>query len=233
MIKVKNENVPVCETAEYLGNMLSTNDFNDIVKDGIKDFNASFNIFMSKFSTCSVLVKNKLFNQYCCYYYGSQLWPLYNKDFEDICIKWRNAIRRIWNLPYNTHCRLLPLIAEHKPVEVALAARFAKFAKSILLSNNDTVKYVANLQSQNCRSVFGHNIRHLLLKYDILLQDFQSLSIDAVKKSIFDKYYSNVKNVEFNHANMIRDLCQRHESFDEFFLTEEDSTYLLNYLCTN
>ena len=31
MIKVKNENVLVCETAEYLGDMLSTNDFNDIV----------------------------------------------------------------------------------------------------------------------------------------------------------------------------------------------------------
>ena len=233
IIKIKGELVPVCSTAIYLGNMLSTLCENDIVKEGIKDFNVSFNIFMSKFSTCRVSVKNKLFNQYCCYYYGSQLWPLYNNDFNDICIKWRNAIRRIWNLPYDTHCKLLPLISDQSPIEVALASRFIKFAKYVLTSENNTVAYVARLQSLNCRSIFGHNIRHLCITYNLSWYDLEKESISSIKKSLGDKYFNTVQDIYFNYAYFIRDISQRNESFNEFFLEEEDAMYFLRFLCTS
>ena len=66
-IKVKGELVPVCTKAIYLGNLLSTLCENDMINEGIKSFNINFNIFISEFSTCRILMKNKLFNQYCCF----------------------------------------------------------------------------------------------------------------------------------------------------------------------
>ena len=95
--------------------------------EGTKLFNVNFNILMSEFSTCRILVKNKLFNQYCCFYYGSQLWPLYNDSFSNVCTKWRKAIRRMWDLPCNTHCGLLPLVSELFPIDISLCCRFIKF----------------------------------------------------------------------------------------------------------
>ena len=87
-ITVKGELIPVYTKAIYLGNMLSTLSASEIVNEGVKNFNINLNIFLSKFGTCKTLVKNKLFNQYCCSYYGSQLWPLYNQDFRNVCTKW-------------------------------------------------------------------------------------------------------------------------------------------------
>ena len=68
---------------------------------------------MAEFGSLSTIVKNKLFNQYCCAFYGSQLWPLWQNSVNSIiCTKWRTALRRIWHLAYATHCALVPLIAE-------------------------------------------------------------------------------------------------------------------------
>ena len=65
-----------CEKTIYLGNVLSTTDKYEMVFDGIKKFNCSVNRFMSEFGSLQTIVKNKLFHQYCCVLYGSQLWPL-------------------------------------------------------------------------------------------------------------------------------------------------------------
>ena len=180
-IKIKGELVPVCTNAIYLGNMLSTTCDSDLVSEGIKHFNINLNIFLSKFGTCKTLVKNKLFNQYCCSYYGSQLWPLYNQDFNNVCTKWRKAIRRIWELPYNTHCKLLPLITEQKPVEISLTSRFIKFLKSVLESDNCIVSYMARLQSQNCRSVFGQNVRHIIVNNNLSWHELEATTNNAIK----------------------------------------------------
>ena len=50
----------------------------EMVFDGIKKFNGSVNRFMSEFGSLQTVVKSKLFHQYCCALYGSQLWPLWH-----------------------------------------------------------------------------------------------------------------------------------------------------------
>ena len=63
--------------------------------DGIKKFNCSVNRFMSEFGSLQTVVKNKLFHQYCCALYGSQLWPLWHDSVNKMCIQWRNALRKV------------------------------------------------------------------------------------------------------------------------------------------
>ena len=56
-------------------------------------------------------VASKLVYSYCCSFYGCQLWDLFSNYIEDIYVAWQKAIRRIFNLPYNTHWYLLPFVA--------------------------------------------------------------------------------------------------------------------------
>ena len=84
--KVNGNDVPNCETAVYLGTVLSTRNNFETVHDCIKKFNSCCNHFMAEFGSLSTIVKNKLFNQYCCAFYGSQLWPLWHNSVNiNIC----------------------------------------------------------------------------------------------------------------------------------------------------
>ena len=231
-IKIKGELVPVCYKTTYLGNCLSTLSENDMTNEGIKQFNVNFNIFMSEFSTCRVLVKNKLFNQYCCFYYGSQLWPLYSNSFNNVCTKWRKAIRRMWNLPYNTHCGLLPLVSEQCPIEISLSCRFIKFLKTLLNSDNDTVSYVARIQSQNCRSIFGQNIRHVIVNYNLSWYEMEKYTTNAIKKHMNNKYMSDLNDNYISYAGVIRDIVLDDERLNNF-LTEEETNHMLRFVCTS
>ena len=105
--------------------IISSNNIFDCIDYGISKFNSSFNYFMATFGKCQALVKNRLFTQYCMSFYGSQIWPLWeNNKLDDLCVKWRKAIRRMWNLPPDTHCNLLPLITSQDPVNIQLKCRF-------------------------------------------------------------------------------------------------------------
>ena len=127
---VNEKEVPVCNTAIHLGNLISNNMY-DTIDYGIGKFNSSFNYFISSFGKCQSSVKNKLFTQYCTSFYGSQIWPIYKKDIiKKISIRWRMALKRIWNVPVNTHCDILPLISSQFPLEIQLKCRFLKFYRS-------------------------------------------------------------------------------------------------------
>ena len=93
--EINGTDVSTCEKTVHLGNVLSTIDKYETVFDGIKKFNCSVNIFMSEFGSLQTVVKKKLFHQYCCALYGSQLWPLWHDSVNKMCIQWRNALRKV------------------------------------------------------------------------------------------------------------------------------------------
>ena len=123
---VNGNEVPLCNTAIHLGNLISNN-IHETIDYGISKFNSCFNYFISSFGKCQSSVKNKLFIQYCSSFYGSQIWPIYKTDIiKKVSIRWRMALRRIWNLPVNTHCDILPLVSSQVPIEIQLKCRFLK-----------------------------------------------------------------------------------------------------------
>ena len=60
-------------------------------------------------------------------FYGCQLWDLSSNYIEDICVAWQKAIRRIFNLPCNTHRYLLPFVAGSSHIRVNIVNRFNIF----------------------------------------------------------------------------------------------------------
>ena len=232
-IMINGKKAEMCTKAHYLGILYNTENEYDVIEEGITNFNVSFNRFLSNFNTCRVSVKNKLFNQYCCTYYGSQLWPLWNTHFDNICTKWRIAIRRLWNLPYRTHCNMLPIIADVYPIEIALECKFVKFFKSLTNSENKSVAYMANAMKNDCNSILGHNIKYLSLKYNLSSENYLNMSMREVKNKMYNKWLQSLNDDYVHYAIMARELSLMNEGINYDFYEEEDMEFFLNFVCTS
>ena len=126
----------------------------------------------------------------------------------------------------------MPLITEQIPIEIALTTRFVTFLKSLLESKNDVVSYMARHQMQNCRSIFGQNVRHILVNNNLSLYDLEYLTFNSIKGDLLDNYIDSVRTEHFMDAKVIRDILLRNDKFNDCFLTEEQSQFFI-FLCTS
>ena len=95
------------------------------------------------FNKVDMLVRLNLFKSYCSSMYGCELWALNNDSVELFCVAWRKALRRVLNLPYNTHSHLLPILADTIPIFDDICKRSARFITSCLFSPSRLVQSVA------------------------------------------------------------------------------------------
>ncbi len=100
---------------------------------------------MANFGCCQSVVKNKLFNQYCCFFYGASLWSVYN--YEPICIIWQKALNIIWDVPRQTHGS--SFLSDSGPLVVHLKVQFVKFMFKALKYENHVVRYMAKVAYLN------------------------------------------------------------------------------------
>ena len=85
-------------------------------------------------------VASKLFYSCCYSFYGWQLWHLSSNYIEDIYVAWQKAIRRIFNLQYNTHRYLLPFVAGSSHIRVNLVNRYNNFFNALMSSDNKIIE---------------------------------------------------------------------------------------------
>ena len=149
----------------HLGHLLSTTDTNKLlVEDSAKNLNSCFHSFISRFGKCNTTTKNKLIHQCCASMYGSQLWDLTSSAFTDICTNWRKAHMIALSAPYNTHCDILPLIANNRPMDMIIDCKFMNFLKTIIYSENKIVRYRVLNRLNDFRSTIRKNVIHLVAK---------------------------------------------------------------------
>ncbi len=98
---VNGEKVECVVTVDHLGHKLSTVTKSSMIIAAEFSFWKYFNLFMANFSQNYSIIKNKLFNQYCCSFYGAQLWSF--NDFDKITVAWRKPLRVLWNVSRETH----------------------------------------------------------------------------------------------------------------------------------
>jgi len=67
------------------------------------------------------VIKQKLLFAYCYSLYGCVLWDLNNRCVDSVYVKWSKGLRRVWNLPSDTHSVLLPVLSNMLPVIDELA----------------------------------------------------------------------------------------------------------------
>jgi hypothetical protein len=76
--------------------------------------------------------------------YGCELWTINNNGNIDLfCIAWRKALRRVLNLPFNTHSRLLSILADTIPIFDEICKQSARFITACLSSPSRLVQSVS------------------------------------------------------------------------------------------
>ncbi len=161
--------------ANHLGHTTSVSDKDSMISGAIASFWKVFNLLMSDFGGLYSFIKCKLFKQYCCSFYGSSVWLLTSKRCYDICVAWRRVLRKLWNVPYRTHNKIIAILFNNLPLEMSLDTRFIKFSNNILniikFSNNilnhstGIIKSVAYLSLYNPWSTFNRNNNYVCQMY--------------------------------------------------------------------
>jgi len=67
---------------------------------------------------------------------------LSHDSLEDVCVIWREGLRRVWDLPPNAHSVLLPPLCGLLPLKDELAGRYSQFINKCIISECDIVKFV-------------------------------------------------------------------------------------------
>ena len=161
-IDVGRSTVENCDICVHLCHNLSAIDKGYCASKALCHFWRSFNIFRADFGHLSSDIQCKLFMSYCCSYYGAPLWDLESNIFKRICAAWRKALRTIWKISPMSHCDLVALLSNNKPLEVNIKQRFSKFAENIYKYGSNSLIAIADAALQNPNSVFCNNFNNVM-----------------------------------------------------------------------
>ena len=168
-IMFQNQLITQVESEKHVGNIVGTcKDIdNKIITRACNELYSKFNLLMRQFGTCSPNIIYKLFNTFCMAHYGSQLWDYSNPSVEMLYVAWRKCIRKIFNIPYNTHCRFLHHICKDSSIQVKLHRRFMKFFINLCNSENVYVQTMAKVVKNGSRSSACLSLNYLCWLYNI------------------------------------------------------------------
>ena len=136
------------DSFKHLGNIVTPD-----LKDGLDIQLKRGNFFRSVNGLCAkfkkVLISNdvafKLFQTYCCSFYGSQLWNLSSASFNDICTAWNKVVRRIFHLPFTTHRFLLPCVTQSEHIRANLIKRSTTVFQNMMLSDDEVINFCLSM----------------------------------------------------------------------------------------
>ena len=146
----------------HLGNIVKYDlcDYDDIMfKKGV--FISQVNKLNIKFDSVSSSLRGKLFQTYCCSWYGCQTWEC-NTNLTDLMqTEWNKAVRKIVRLPYETHRNLLPLVISSRSYDDQHVSRVKKFVNSFMISQNEKIRFIGQMATLYSYGPLGRNFtRH-------------------------------------------------------------------------
>jgi hypothetical protein len=190
---VGNNPIEYVDSFEHLGHVITNQltDNADISKRRY-DFVGKVNNVLCFFSKLKPCVKYKLFQSYCMSMYGCELWSLSNDHINDLCVSWRKSLRRIWGLPYDSHCYLLPLLSRCLPLLDEICRRSLNFINDCLSHGSHLVRAVANygIQYGLHNSFLGRNASFSAHRYNCRYYDISSGNVNA--QHMINNYVDNL-----------------------------------------
>ena len=224
-IQMNGDKIEVVSSVVHLGHILHDNIYKYDINKCVSDFNRQSNIFLAKFKYASSHLRNFLFHKYCTSFYGTQILPMYEACFGELYKAWRMAVRRVWRVPWRTHCNLLPHMAGVMAPELWFVKRAINFANLAINSKNPYVKTVSNMGLFGSYSTFGGNVRWLQYKYSLDVKQIHKQWNEACKDEL---HMSLIRQVA-----QIKELCQMRDRYNNELLTREEISQIIEYLCTS
>ena len=100
----------------------------------------------------------KLYNIYCCSFYGSCIWDLSSQFVSKLYTAWNTAIRILYDVPRDTNRYLIESISQCLHVKTMLASRCVSFYETIEVSSKLCIKFLSNLCKNDLNTVLGRNL---------------------------------------------------------------------------
>jgi hypothetical protein len=152
-----NVEIAWCDTVKHLGNIINVNLTNiDDCRLKSSIFIGNVNKLISNFGIVQPFILSNLFKSYCSSMYGSQLWYFNTHCFNQFCIYWNKAIRRIFKLPNRTHTWILGPLMGQLHIREQLYLRSIGFLSQMYTCNNVLVQACIKRAKSNASTPLGY-----------------------------------------------------------------------------
>ena len=140
---------------------------------------------------------------------------------------WNVSIRRMFNLPRETHCYLIEELSDQEHVQTLLAKRFLNFINSIRKSKKLALRSLLRVIEYDTLSVTGRNLTQIMLQTDV--QDVKMLKPSDVKK----KYRILPENEKYR-VGFIKEIVDvKNNQLDVEGFDDEELEAILQHLCVS
>ena len=155
------------------------------------------------------------------------LWNLCSKEAVQLEKTWNVSVRRMFDLPRETHCYLVEAVSQQDHVKTILSKRFLNFIQSIRCSQKQALKDLLKVVEHDTLSVTGMNLRTILLQT-------QGHSVQDLRPSDANIKYRDIPAMEEYRVEFIREIVDIKNSQLEVqgFSTEELDD-ILQHLCVS
>ena len=223
--------LPWVSSCKHLGNTIVTAMGGDIRHKDVMIKRAAFidrnNDLLQEFSFAhprTTAEVNKIQNSH---FYGSVLWNLSSKEVVKLEKSWNVSVRRMFDLPRETHCYLIEAVSDQHHVKPILARRFLNFVNAIRTSTKHALRSLLKVVEYDTISVTGRNLRSILLQTEA--QDVRKLKACDYKI----KYRNVPRNEEFR-VGFIKELIDvKNNQLDVHGFNNDELDEILQHLCVS
>ena len=100
-----------------------------------------------------------------CHLYGTAIWRFRDSHTSEFHTLYNRCVRRLLNLPYRTHTRLLPLLTDRANSQEQIHGRFVKMITMMANSDNEIIKFLATFFMSRRNSIIGSNLSFIVCRY--------------------------------------------------------------------
>ena len=161
------------------------------------------------------------------HFYGSVLWNLSSKNVQKLEKTWNVSVRRMFNLPWQTHCYLVEPVSQQPHVKTLMASRFLNFVQSIRRSKKIAIRNLLKSIEFDTRSVTGQNLRRLLLQSNVL-------DIHQLKGSDVTSKYRSISEEDQFRVGIINEIIDiKNNNLEIAGFTDDELDEVLEFLCVS
>jgi hypothetical protein len=161
------------------------------------------------------------------------LWKLDHNNIVLLCTAWRQAIRRVWSLPYTTHSSVLPQLCHSLPLLDEIRSHTFSFIRRCLSHRSALIRSTATYGTLFARvmSPVGRSLMFCMYRYDFSLCDFTSVRIDL--RHVKRYYNASLAKKYVIAAEFLQELVQSREgtlfSTSNLLLTSSELSGIISY----
>ena len=154
-----------------------------------------------KHSLATLLVLCSLIKSFCLSLYGAQLWDLSNKNIINLQVVFNKILRRIWNLPFNSHTNTVHCVSRIVSIKNLIVKHFILLYQRAL-SCSSLVRNVFSFSSSLLYTFVEYNLNCATLhvteysETDIYIADcIRLVRLNFGNFSVFEDYISIISTV--------------------------------------